>query len=145
MEEIEKTAVPAGGKVNKPSSGTYGEKAARDELASALPGPGQGPPGGQGAAPPMAPQQAQPGAVPARPGPPGPQGPPGMPDVLASPTTHPNRPLATPLATPPSMPQRAGQQDRQRVAILDALTSHPDVSDEMKEWAEIVLERIHNG
>jgi hypothetical protein len=40
------------------------------------------------------------------------------------------------------MPAKRQAADQQRLAILDALSSHPDVSAETREWAKLVVEAL---
>lgn len=126
--------VPAGGGVNKPASGTYGEGAELDRLKAALPG------GGDRTRPtsPTPPSMGMPS------GPGAPGAPAGLPEVLGRPTTRPDVPINTPLA--PMTPQNpvAGAVDAQqrRLALLDALSQSPEVSEETREWAGVVMKKI---
>ena len=43
------------------------------------------------------------------------------------------------------MPARQTTADQQRLAVLDALSTHPDVSQETREWAEQVKEYLISG
>ncbi len=43
------------------------------------------------------------------------------------------------------MPQKQTTADQQRLAILDALSSHPDVSQETREWAAEVKDYLISG
>ena len=143
VPELDKTPT-RDSSVNSPESGTYGEKADLARLRQAL--PPMGPPGSQGtggAAPPA-------GAPPAGLGP-GLQrptgrpagGPTGVPSGVLAPTQRPGVPLSQPRDPgPPPMPPRAAAADQQRLAILDALTTHPEVSEETREWATLVLEAL---
>ena len=40
------------------------------------------------------------------------------------------------------MPPKQQAGDQQRLAILDALTTHPEVSEETREWAQLVMEAL---
>ena len=134
MPEIEKTPT-ADTSVNSPESGTYGEKADLNRLRQAL--PPMGPPGSEGTG------AAAPAPTPGRR--PGPSSP-GIPDALLAPTDRPDVPLGQPLAPGGvQMPPRAQAADQQRLAILDALTTHPDVSEETREWAKLVRDSLIEG
>lgn len=133
--ELEKT--PTGDtSVNAPESGTYGEKAELARLRQSLPPMGPPGAGGTGAAPPASPPSSRP--------PQSGQG--GIPAALLSPTDRPDVPLGQPLAPGGvQMPPRAQAADQQRLAILDALTTHPDVSQETREWAKLVRDSLIEG
>jgi hypothetical protein len=142
--ELEKQPTGAGS-VNKPASGTYGEKAAQERLKeqfptepgasgpmqdaqAPLPGPGtplQG--GGDGGRPVSAPA--------------------GVPSAILGPTAQPDTPLNTPLAGSGQVSQLPGAQNvaQARVALLQALASSPDVSEETRAWAKVVLEALSAG
>lgn len=144
VPDLEKT--PTGDvAVNEPEGGTYGEKAELNRLQAALP-PMGGPAaqGGGRAAPQL------PGPSPAGGGG-GPLGrpknaPAGVPQSLLSPTQRPNVPVGAPLGRQaPPTPPRAQAADQQRLMILDALTTHPDVSPETKEWAVLVRDALIAG
>ena len=136
VPELEKTPT-ADTSVNEPESGTYGEKADLSRLRQSL--PPMGPPGSQGT--------GQPGPVDAPPAGRRPQqGPTGIPAALMGPTDRPDVPLGQPLVqggTP--SPPRHQAADQQRLAILDALTTHPDVSGETREWALLVRDALIEG
>ncbi len=140
-DEIEKT--PTGDTaLNKPASGTYGEKADLNRLKQALPPMERGKQG--------APQQGSPmpspsGQVPQRPMGRPTNAPSKAPAGLSAPSGKPNVPLDTSLRQQPSMPPRNSASDQQRLAILDALSTHPDVSEETREWASIVKEYLVAG
>jgi len=127
--------------VNKPESGTYGERAEVDRLKKELPstqGPG-GPPTQPGGAP--VPERASPTAnkPPTSLGPePGEAGPSGLPNVLM----HQGSGNLTPQLPPEQRPQGASNLSQARIALLDALSSSQDVSTETREWAQIVLEML---
>ena len=136
--DIEKTPTQ-NTSVNKPESGTYGEKADLTNLKSALP--------------PMDNPAAAPGPAPMAPGSPpsersGPMGRPKggprlVPGPVLNPTNRPDVPLDQPRVSPaPPIPQKQGAADQQRLAILDALSTHPEVSEETREWAQLVLEAL---
>jgi len=136
--DIEKTPTQ-NTSVNKPESGTYGEKADLDQLRRSL--PEMQPPGG---APP--PGGMTPGAPPAeRSAPMGrpKTGPRMLPGPILNPTSQPDVPLDQPRVSPaPPIPQKQSAADQQRLAILDALSTHPEVSKETREWATLVLEAL---
>lgn len=119
---------PAGGPVNRPDSGTYGEKAALERLQASLPGMDPAAP----AAPAAPPGQPGPGPLP-------PQAPAGLPSVLTEPTRNPGVPVSTPL-----QPQPTVGADRRAQALqqLQILMSSPEVSEETREWAAAVLNKI---
>ena len=124
--------------VNKPESGTYGERAEVDRLKKELPstqGPG-GPPGGA-----PVPERATPttNKPPTSLGPePGEAGPAGLPNVLM----HQGSGNLTPQLPPEQRPPGAANLSQARIALLDALSSSQDVSTETREWAQIVLEML---
>ncbi len=136
-EEIEKTPT-SNTAVNEPESGTYGEKADLNRLKQSLPpmeGQGQQPQG-------PAPMPDRGGATPPRPTGRPVKGPSGLPSGIMQPAGgDPSRPLSAPA----QMPQRPAAADQQRLAILDALSTHPDVSQETREWAELVKEYLISG
>lgn len=144
MEDLEK--LPTNNNVNKPESGTYGEKADLNRLQQSLP---EMPTGGPAGAP--APQLPRSGQN-LRPAPsdpitgsaPLPRTPGSVPPLLARPTDYPNRPVSTPLGGNPQAPTTMTAQQR-RLQILDALSRSPDVSEETKEWASIVRKSILGG
>lgn len=142
-DTIEKTPT-ADSSVNKPASGTYGEKAELNRLRAALPqtqgGPG-GPPAPGGAPGPS-------GGVSPMPGDPGrPSGstmPPGVPDVLGHPTERPGVPIGQPLAQGGESPVTQAESARDaRRALLMALSQSPQVSDTTREWAQMILESVY--
>lgn len=125
---------PAG--INRPASGTYGEKAAQSRLEAALPGPiAPTGPGGQAAPAMPNPGMGQPSSAPA-----------GLPPALLRPTDRPDVPASTPLAAPPVNPVAAAQSGRQRrLAILDALSNDPKASDETRRWAQMQVKNLIDG
>lgn len=127
--------IPAGGNPMQPESGTYGAKASTDRLKQQL-----NLPGGETSSPPTKPTSMQPGqpqgqGVPASPS--------GVPDVLMRPTTQPDVPPSTPLS-PAASQQFPGAVNaaQRRVAGLQALVDSPNVSAELKEWAQVVLDKL---
>ena len=142
LPEIEKTPT-SDTSVNEPESGTYGEKADLNRLRQSLPPMGP-PPGAPGAAKPI--PTPGPGTSPtSRPGRP-PEGPPGVPAALMAPSSRPGVPLSQPpRPAGPIRPPRAQAADQQRLMILDALTTHPDVSEETREWAKRVRDALIEG
>lgn len=130
MTDITKQPLP-GGNVNKPASGTYGEGVALERLKQQLPVPDAVPamPAGPSAMP--SPPVSSPGSPP----------PPGLPPVLLAPTARPDVPMASPLAGVP-MAQQPMTAAQRRLAVLDALVNSPDVSQETREWAQLVIENL---
>lgn len=116
--------MPAGGGVSTPASGTYGEGAATERLKATLPG--------------MDPTQTQAQApTPMTGGGPAPQQTaPGLPRGLMAPTRQPDVPVSTPLAGPQVL---VGSPPEQRMRLLEALVADPDVSEDTKEFATILL------
>lgn len=126
--------VPAGGNVMAPDSGSYGDKAATDRLRKSLQVPA-------GSGSPTAPQ---PSPVPAggpSGRPPAPAAPGTVPDVLMSPTTMPDVPVSKPLASPPS-PTATVDAAQRRLRLLSLLAESDEVSQETKEWAQLVLDAL---
>lgn len=128
--------VPAGGGVNKPSSGTYGEKAELERLKQQLPAsePVQ----------PVSPNQGGPGPVPQRRGAPAPPGAGGLPSGLLAPTKRPDVPaMPSPEPMAPADPFAGAVDHRQRrLLALDMLSTHPDASPDLREWATIVKQKL---
>lgn len=120
--------------MNKPSSGTYGEKADLASLQAALPQSDPLPPGGgPQPVPPMPPPPAglrsqQPAA-------------PGLPPALLRPTRNPDTPVNTPLEQPAQIPEGL---DRQRRMLLQVLAER-GLSAETREWAKLVLALVDHG
>jgi len=137
--EIEKTPT-ANTSVNKPASGTYGEKADVEALKSSL--PPMAPPGAQGVGQGPGPSALPTRGVPQQEGRPK-NGPSMIPQGIMAGTQRPGVPLSQPMAPGPQ-PMAPKQQaaDQQRLAILDALTTHPEVSEETREWAQLVMESL---
>lgn len=135
-DAIEKTPTSSPS-VNRPASGTYGEKAALNDLKSRLPAmaPQPGPAAGGGPAPMPSPDVAPTPNNPGRPV----KTPPGVPSVLmegGGPAAPPVAPGAAPGAANPA-------QDR--IALLDYLASAPEVSETTREWAKNMLEILVGG
>ena len=66
-----------------------------------------------------------------------------LPQGAMSPTQRPTVPISQPMApTQAPLPPKQQAGDQQRLAILDALTTHPEVSEETREWAKLVLEAL---
>lgn len=124
--------------VNKPESGTYGERAETDRLKKELPSSG-GPVQGQQQAPPRA--QATPNRPPENMPIPEEAGPKGVPNVLM----HEGKGLN------PLMPSTGGvmagpeNTAQARMALLDSLANSREVSEETREWAQIVLGMLLDG
>jgi hypothetical protein len=124
--------VPAGGGMNKPESGTYGEKAALADLQKQLPVQDQQQPG-----PAM---QPTPGPMGGRPAPSS-----GLPPGLMAPTRQPDVPVSTPLTGQSAVGSPlAGAADvrQKRLLLLDALSQSPEVSPETREWASIMKQKL---
>jgi len=142
--DVDKGAVPPGGNVNKPASGTYGEGAALDRLKRALPGvnaqPGQTPP-----------QGPDPGRVAALPpagkGPNGAPGGgaagspiPGIPAPIIRPSDRPNVPVSAqaPEVAGEAIPTMVQAEGRLRVIAALQQSDDPDT----REWANLVMEML---
>lgn len=123
--------VPAGGGMNKPESGTYGEKTELAALQAALP-----------QAEPTAPQpdvQVTPSSTGSAPRPTAP----GLPAGLMAPTQRPDVPVSTPLAGAPVNPLAGAADARQkRLMLLDILSRNPQASPEVQEWASILKQKL---
>lgn len=133
---IDKEPVPAGGNVNKPSSGTYGEKASVERLKSQLPQVQPGPLGGGG---PAGGQGGQGLTSPPGPGPrpqPTEQSPiPGIPAPIFDQTDRPNVDVNTPLVEGNAGPATPSQG---ALRVIDSLRQDPDP--EVQEFAEMLFE-----
>ena len=123
--------VPAGGGVNKPASGTYGEGAALERLKAQLPILPQGDPQGGPAAPPPMPAPGMGGAPP--------PAPPGLPQALLAPSAHPGTPVSTPLQMPAPIPPSGREQ---AILALQNMAQDPAASEESREWAGAVLNKL---
>lgn len=132
MTDVSQMPLPGGGQ-NTPESGTYGAKSQLDALKGAigLPPPSQG----QDAAKPVPSMPAS--AKPSQPG-----GPFGLPGAITAPTQSPNVPANTPLAQPVNPVANAANPSQQRLALLDMLSKNPDVSDQTRELAQIMLQKL---
>ena len=121
----------AGVSVNRPESGTFGEKADTQALKDSLPamGPGQATPGLE-----PSPMPSPSGGMPAQAGGRPPNAPAGVPSVLMGeqappiPSEQANAPAANPQAA--------------RISLLEQLVSSEEVSETTREWAKIVLEGL---
>lgn len=122
--------VPAGGGVNKPASGTYGEKADLARLQQELPSSETAAP--QRQVSPVPPATSR-GVASAQP--------PGFPRGLTLPTSRPDEPIATPLEQPTD-PFAGTTDDRQRRIRYLTLLEQQATSPEVREWARIVRERL---
>jgi len=135
--DIEKTPTQ-NTSVNKPESGTYGEKADVAALKSALPPMATPEAQGVGGGPGPLPDRGMPQKE-GRPT----EGPALLPQGMMAPTQRPGVPLSqAPAPGPAPMPPKQQAGDQQRLAILDALTTHPEVSEETREWAKLVMESL---
>lgn len=135
-QTIEKTPT-AGTSVNKPASGTYGEKAdlarLKQQLPSSSAGP-QGPQPGPGAGP------TPPGVRPAQAGPGAPgEPPPGVPSALLHGTQRPGVPVGQRRVQPSTIVRDASSKREARKALLVSLSQSNEVSDATREWAKTVL------
>lgn len=138
-------SAPSDQPINKPGSGTYGERKELDDLKRSLPTTGAGPatpPSGPGPAPlspdpirPVSPKVGRP-SVPA--------GPPGVPPVILQPTDFPSRPVNTPLdpGAPAPLAPPSPASLRGRILILNALANSPEVSEDTREWSALMLDLI---
>ncbi|HEX7099357.1 MAG TPA: hypothetical protein VF377_08940 [Acidimicrobiia bacterium] len=127
--EIEKTPT-ADTSVNKPESGTYGERAEVEDLKSQLPPMASQLPGaGTQPSPMPAPNTAlpSPGGRPMN-------LPAGLPDVILA-----GQPEAVPQ---PVSPQPSVDPQSARLLLLQALATSPEVSDATREWAGLILEAL---
>lgn len=125
-----------GPNVNRPASGSYGEKAAADRLQQALPqSEPAGPVMGGGAAQPT---PTMPGSAPARSA----ASPAGLPAGLLRPSDRPNEPIGTTYAGPVDPYAGAVDARQRRLRLLDMLSTHPEASPEMREWAEVVKQKL---
>lgn len=144
-QSIEKTPT-ADTSVNKPASGTYGEKASLQRLRQELPMGAGGAPGGPGGPAPIG--AAPIGGIPDTGGgrPTGSQMPPGVPGVLGHPSDRPDVPVYQQRVPSPGagspIRQDSSARDAQ-VALLMALKDDPRVSDATREWAATVLQMIN--
>lgn len=133
--DVEKTEI--GNPANQPASGTYGDKASVERLADALPDPTEGAPtdptAGGGDLPPV---DAS-GVTNARSNREA-AGMPGLPAPILAPTNRPDSPAgATPLRGPGDAATVTPRQ--QRLAMLDLLANSSEVSEETREWAQLVI------
>ena len=134
--DVEKIPTP----VNKPASGSYGDKVSLDRLKQSLPSSGQAPAGQPGGNKPMGEQPPMVVPVP----PPGnnsPQQPAQVPQVLFGPTARPYEPVsaAPPVAPPPQAPVTGPQA---RMELLITLANSPDVSEDTREWAQLWIRTL---
>lgn len=136
--------VPTGpGNVNKPASGTYGEKTELANLKASLPpmDPNAGPGGQKAQLPPIKPMVTPtPGNLGGRPA--GASAPPGVPAPIVAPTTRPEVPVTTPLSDSVAAPVPDLDAAGRRLQILDLLANSPDVSESTREWASRVLKAL---
>lgn len=137
FSDVSKQPLPKGDGVNKPASGTYGEKASQARLASALPSAEGAAPAEQPFAPmPGSPVPSPPASVGGRPL----NAPAGVPTPLLAPAA-PGRPLGTPLAGPATGPTFAQARSRTEATVLylTQLSESQEVSEETRMWARTVL------
>jgi hypothetical protein len=124
--------------VQQPESGTYGAKATVEKLKQELGSAQQ-----TGA--PRAPEpsvSSMPPRPPAQPG----TGPAGIPAAVIGPTQRPNVATQTPLMSAPVNPVAGAADARQaRLAFWDFVSTNPEVSDETREFAKVVVQRLIGG
>ena len=130
-ETIEKTPT-AGTSVNQPESGTYGEKAAESQLRANLPPMDREGMGGATGGPSPMPQPSP--QVPGLPGGRPAQAPGRVPPAILGPGDAP-APANTPSA-PMSSPEAA------RLSLIEQLSQSPEVSEQTRQWAKILLEAL---
>lgn len=132
IPDIEKTPT-ANTSVNKPESGTYGERAALDELRASLPPmEGQLPGVGEGPSPMPSPSPSLPPGAGGRPQ----RLPAGVPGVILA-----GDPGAV-GAPAPTAPQPTVDPQSARLMLLQALATSPEVSEATREWAQLILEAL---
>ena len=135
MADLPDVSQMAGPRQNQPSSGTYGVKAANDELKSTLTQAGAG----QSSAPPS----SQPRPMSPNPAAQQPSNPGALPSALMNPTQRPNVPVSAPLQGPPGNPVAGSPTGTQaRIALLQQLQTSPTVSDETREYASTILKLL---
>lgn len=121
----------------EPTSGSYGRVAETEQLKKQLDLPGSPGPGGPGVSPtPAGPPPGQPQGAQV----PSPAG--GVPGVLMAPTRDPHAPSSTPLQAPFAGAPGAVNGAQRRLAVLEALSQSEAVSDETREWASDVLQKL---
>ena len=122
--------LPAGGGVNTPSSGSYGDVVELEALASALPGaqPQESAPMAA-APPPMTPRPPQPAST-------------GLPAALFAPTTQPDVPVGTPLTQTTPV---GGTPQEQRIQLLDAYARDPNMSEVSRQLFARYRDRLIRG
>lgn len=130
-----------GPKVNRPASGTYGEKADLDRLKQQLPPMNPQQEGGGPAGPAVSPPTV---GLPGQPGRP-PGGPPGVPGGIMAPTSLPNVPLGTPLQQGGAPAGQSQNAQEARIGLLQQLANSQDVSEETRDWAKAVLALLTSG
>ena len=132
--DVEKTEI--GNPANQPASGTYGDKAELDRLEASMPPPTEGSPNDPNAAqaiPEVDGSQVR-NARSNREA----QGMPGLPAPILAKTNRPNTPAGeTPLRGASEAATVTPRQ--QRLALLDMLANSPEVSEETREWAQLVI------
>jgi hypothetical protein len=145
ISTVDQRPMPGGG-ANKPSSGTYGEKADTERLKQSLPSSGAPAPGGQ-PLPQMSPAPISPtqeyGGRPV-----GPTAPPGVPPAIMHPTARPDVPMSTPLAGDPLNQQALPPNDAHfegRLRTIDTLIQSNRVSPQTREWLEILRAVLIGG
>jgi hypothetical protein len=132
--ELEKQPT-ADTRVNKPGSGTYGEKADLARLKQQLPPMKPQQEGGGPAGPAVNPPTV---GLPGQPGRPS-GGPAGVPAGILAPTSLPNVPLGTPLQQGGAPGGQSQNAQEARIGLLQQLANSQDVSEETRDWAKAVL------
>lgn len=120
--------VPAGGGMNKPESGTYGEDISLQRLKSAL--PGTDPEDSRGIEPTPMTDQGSPV--------PPPDG--SLPSELFAPTRRPETPVSSPLQG--MAPPQPGNPEEQVIQILHMMAQDQERTADSREWAQMVLDRV---
>ena len=134
--DINQRAMPS---VNRPDSGTYGEKADLNRLKAALPDMASAPS-------PTGAQQGQASSAPPVSVSPLTAGQPAPPSPLMAPTMMPDIPVNTPLTDVPA-PLDPSQlpPEQSRLMVLELLANNPKVSAETRNWAATYRDRLLRG
>jgi hypothetical protein len=118
--------VPAGGGMNKPASGTYGEDVSLERLKAALP-----------ESDPEQPEGIEPTPLAGQGSPvPPPDG--TLPSELFAPTRRPDTPVSTPLQE--LGPTAPGDREEELLQILELISRDPERTAASREWAQMVLD-----
>lgn len=129
-DDLDRMPLPEDG-VNRPSSGTYGEKAELDRLKSSLPavdsaGSSSAVVSEPSGSPTVPLPMSQPGSV---------SSPEGLPQVLLGPTARPLESVTAPVAAPEQSPGVQATAQQRNIDVLIQLANDPRVSEETREWA----------